>query len=129
MGNPTWSGGSPTAIEHEAESFYDEDGWMACAHCGAYEDGDEEGEDTETEDEADPSTEEYQAYLGDMTGAIYEGLRHDYLWSKARFRHFTGRLSRRARFPRRALPGQRGAGGKGGARRDQERAASSRWDT
>ena len=76
---PTWGGGSPPAEEHEAESYYDENGWMACSHCGAYEDGDEDGEDTETDEEADPSTEEYQAYLGDMTGATYEGLRHDYL--------------------------------------------------
>ena len=76
---------------------------MACSHCGAYESDDDDGYgDTDTEDEADQSSTEYQAYLGDMTGATYEGLRHDYLWSKARFRRFTGRLSRRARFPRRA---------------------------
>ena len=41
---PTVSGDSSLAFPSEADSYYDEDGWMACSHCGAYED-DEDGEE------------------------------------------------------------------------------------
>ena len=90
---------------------------MACAHCGAYDGDDEYGDDTETEDDADQSSQEYHAFLGDLSGATYEGLRQDYLLAKARFRHLSGRFSRRSRFPRRAPwakgRGKKGRGGKG----------------
>ena len=72
-----------------------------------------------TEDEADQSSVEYQAYLGDLAGASYEGLRQEYLLAKARFRHFSGRFSRRTRFPRRA-PWAKGRG-KGKGRRSKGR--------
>ena len=53
-----WGTGHPSSTdwsEPAAESYYDEDGWMACSSCGVYY---EDGDDTETEDEADPSSQE-----------------------------------------------------------------------
>ena len=79
-GYPTSEGWSPPA-EPAAESYYDEDGWMACPGCGASFDDDEGGDDndTDTEDEADPSSFEYQAYLGGMSGATYEAVSYTHL--------------------------------------------------
>ena len=61
---------------------------------------DDGGDDTN--DEADPASAQHLAYLGDMSGATHDGLRHEYMLSKARFRDFAQRNSRRTRFLRRA---------------------------
>jgi hypothetical protein len=48
------------------------------------------------------SQPELQQYLGDMTNANYDDLKSEYLWAKRRFRQFSGKSSRKSRFPRKS---------------------------
>ena len=94
----------------------DEEGWVACDACGAYED--DTGNDTETEDEVgahELTPDEEFDYVGDLTGATEDSLRSEYFLAKRRFRYHTGRAPRRVRFPKRA-PWRKGRKGKGKGR-------------
>ena len=105
----------------EQPVFLDEEGWPACSECSAY--FDDEGAhstDTGSDWEEAADTEELQAYLGSFDGCTRESLREEYFIAKARFRHFSGKSSRRRRFPRRHVPKGRGRGG--GGKRTHRRA-------
>ena len=75
-------------------------GPRACNACCAYADEECENETT-TESESElVGTPALTAYLGSFEGETSESLLNSSLLAKARFRHFTGRATRRTRFPR-----------------------------
>ena len=106
-----WDGGDEWDPVHEEETpvFYDCEGWASCTHCGAYVD-ELEDNDSDSDSEDDYDEQELASYLGTFEGATEDSLLADYFLARARYRHFTGKRSRRTRFPRFRM--QRG--GKGG---------------
>ena len=97
------------------QTHFDEEGRTYCRECGSYLDDAADSTDIGSDWEDAADSQELQAYLGSFEGCTAQSLREDYFLARARFRHYTGRTSRKRRFPKRHGGGSK-ARGKGGRR-------------
>ena len=105
--------GGPGGQSADQPTYFDEEGWTACRECGSYLDDAADSTVTGSDWEDAADSQEMQAYLGSFDGCTAQSLREGYFLARARFRHFTGRASRKKRFPRRHGGGKiRGEGGR-----------------
>ena len=119
--SPSFGGCEPQHEDWQAYVEFDDSGFPSCTHCGQWLYG-----DSATNEDPDLCYSDYGSTVTDDDGLFnlstaaaaaqlgqpgeLEDMKQEYMFFKKRFRHYAGRFSRRARFPRRLHIKGRGKG-------------------